>query len=113
MVEQFKVLLLNTANKVLGISDISTGGVSSTVADPRIVFTTALKANASKIILAHNHPSGNLRPSQSDTDLTIKMKEAGRFLDIMVLDHLIITNEGYYSISDGTSFYPVLPEAPF
>ena len=113
MVEQFKVLLLNNANKVLGISDISTGGVSSTVADPRIVFATALKANASKIILAHNHPSGNLQPSQADKELTSKMREGGRFLDLQVLDHIIVTNEGYYSFGDQGAFYPAVPEAPF
>jgi DNA repair protein RadC len=113
MIEQFKVLLLNNANKVLGISDISVGGISSTVADPRIVFATALKANASKIILAHNHPSGNLQPSQADIDLTLKMKECGDFLDMRLLDHIIITNEGYYSFMDQGTFYPSLPKAPF
>lgn len=113
MVEQFKVLLLNNANKVLGIADISTGGISSTVADPRIVFATALKANASKIILAHNHPSGNLQPSQTDKELTAKMKEGGRYLDLHVIDHLIITNDGYYSFGDQGAFYPAAPDAPF
>lgn len=113
LVEQFKVLLLNNANKVLGISDISTGGISSTVADPRIVFATALKANACKILLAHNHPSGNLQPSQADKDLTVKMKECGRFLDVQLLDHIIITDEGYYSFGDQGAFYNAVPEAPF
>lgn len=113
MIEQFKILLLNNANKVLGISDISTGGLTGTVADPRIVFATALKANASKIILAHNHPSGNLQPSSADKELTNKMREAGRFLDLQVLDHIIVTNEGYYSFGDQAAFYPAIPEAPF
>lgn len=113
MIEQFKVLLLNNANKVLGISEISTGGVSSTVADPRIIFATALKANASKIIMAHNHPSGNLQPSSADKELTSKMKEGGRFLDLQVLDHLILTNEGYYSFGDQGVFHSIAPESPF
>ncbi|MGV3686183.1 MAG: JAB domain-containing protein [Daejeonella sp.] len=98
--EQFKVILLNRANKVLGVVEISLGGVSGTVADPKIIFATALKACASSIILTHNHPSGNLKPSASDIDLTNKIKEGGKFLDIAVLDHIIITSEGYYSFAD-------------
>ena len=100
LIEQFKILLLNRANKVLGIYEISTGGISSTVADPKVVFMAALKAAACNIILAHNHPSGNLKPSRADIELTSKIKEGGRLLDITVLDHLIISNEGYYSFAD-------------
>ena len=99
-VEEFKVLLLNRANKVLGIVPISKGGVAGTVADPKLIFAAALKANASSVILAHNHPSGNLKPSQGDIQLTQKIKEGGKFLDLPVLDHLIITTEGYYSFAD-------------
>ncbi len=99
-VEQFKILLLNTANKVLGIFEVSTGGIAGTVADPKLIFMAALRANASAIILSHNHPSGNLQPSQQDLTLTRKITEGGKILDIRVLDHLIITTEGYYSFSD-------------
>ncbi|MBX2896879.1 MAG: JAB domain-containing protein [Cyclobacteriaceae bacterium] len=99
-VEQFKVILLNRAHRVLGIFEVSTGGVSGTVADPKIIFGAALKGVASGIMLAHNHPSGNLLPSQSDIDLTRKIKEGGRFLEIQLLDHIIITSEGYYSFAD-------------
>ncbi len=99
-VEQFKVLLLNRANRVLGIFEASTGGVSGTVADPKTIFAAALKANASSIILSHNHPSGNTKPSEADIKLTKKLKEAGSFLEIPVLDHIIITSESYLSMAD-------------
>ena len=99
-VEHFKVMLLNRANRVIGISDISTSGVSGTVADPKVIFVIALKANASSIILAHNHPSGNLNPSQQDINLTNRLKQAGEFLQLSVLDHMIITRYGYYSFAD-------------
>lgn len=100
MVEEFKILLLRQNNVCIGVSHISSGGISSCVADPRIIFATALKANASSIILAHNHPSGNLTPSSQDMELTNKMTQAGKFLDIKVLDHLIITSDGYSSMAD-------------
>jgi len=100
LVEQFKVMLTNRANKVLGIFEVSTGGISGTVADPKLIFAAAIKAAASGIILSHNHPSGNLQPSQADIELTRKIKEAGRFLEIQLLDHIIITTEGYYSFAD-------------
>ena len=99
-VEEFKVLILNRANKVLGIVPISKGGVAGTVADPKLIFAAALKANGSSIILAHNHPSGALTPSQADIKLTEKLKEGGKFLDLPVLDHLIVTPYGYYSWAD-------------
>jgi len=98
--EEFKILLLNRAHKVLGILNLSKGGVSGTVADPKLIFVAAIKANASGIILAHNHPSGNLQPSQADIDLTKKCKEGGRLLEIQVLDHIILTTEKYYSMAD-------------
>ena len=99
-VEQFKVMLTNRAQKVLGILEVSTGGISGTVADPKVIFAAALKAGASGLIMAHNHPSGNLTASQADIDLTRKMKEGGKFLEIQLLDHLIVTTEGYYSFAD-------------
>jgi DNA repair protein RadC len=99
-VEQFKVILLNRANKVIGLYEVSTGTTTHTVADPRLIFVAAIKANACAIILSHNHPSGNLSPSQADIDLTKKMKEAGKFLEVSVLDHIIMTSEAYYSFAD-------------
>lgn len=98
--EQFKVMLLNRANKVLGIYEVSTGGITGTVADPKLIFAAALKAGACNIMLVHNHPSGNLKPSRQDEDLTHKIKEGGKLLDIVLLDHLIISNEGYFSMQD-------------
>jgi len=100
-IEQFKVLFLNRSNKVLAIFELSTGGVTGTVADPKLVFAAALKLNACNIILCHNHPSGSLKPSQADEALTRKIKEAGRYLDLPVIDHLIIAGENnYYSFAD-------------
>jgi DNA repair protein RadC len=100
-VEEFKILLMNRSNAVLGILDISKGGISGTVTDVRVVYLAAIKANASGIICAHNHPSGNLNPSESDTRLTQKLKEAGNLMDIQLLDHLILTTENsYYSFAD-------------
>lgn len=98
--EQFKVLLLNRANKVLRIFEVSTGSATGTVADPKMIFVSALKANACGVIVAHNHPSGNMKPSQQDIDLTRKLREGGRFLEIQLLDHIIVTTEGYYSFAD-------------
>lgn len=99
-IEQFKVMLVNRTNKVLGIFEVSSGSSTGTVADPKLIFVAALKANACGIVVAHNHPSGNLAPSRSDIDLTQKIKEAGRFLEIQLLDHLIVTPDGYYSFAD-------------
>lgn len=98
--EQFYLLMLNTAGRVIGISLISTGGKAATVADPKIIFSIALKAHASSIIIAHNHPSENLKPSQADLALTRKMVEAGKVLDLHVVDHLIVANEAFYSFGD-------------
>jgi len=99
-VEQFICILLNRAHKVLGVFEVSSGCSTGTVVDPKLVFAAAIKANATSVIVAHNHPSGNLTASQSDIDLTKKLKEAGKFLEIQVLDHLIMTVEGYYSFAD-------------
>ncbi len=100
LVEQLKILLLSQANKVLCISEVSSGGMTGTIADPKIIFTIALKAAACSIILAHNHPSGNLKPSRADIELTRKIKEGGTLLELGVLDHLIISKEAYYSFAD-------------
>lgn len=99
-IEQFKVLLLNRANRVLGLVNVSTGGVTGTVADPKIIFVAAIKANACAIIICHNHPSGQIRPSRADEELTQKIKQAGSFLDIKLLDHLVLSEEAYFSFAD-------------
>lgn len=98
--EEFKVLLLNRSNKVLGVYSCSKGGLSSTVVDVKLIFAVALKSAASSIILAHNHPSGSLKVSSADKDLTEKMKRAGGYLDIKVLDHLVLTKNSFLSFSD-------------
>jgi len=98
--ESFKILLLNRANRVLGSVTIGTGGLSGVVADPKRIFQAALKANASSIILAHNHPSGNLKASEQDIALTKKVKNAAAFLEIALLDHLIIVDDTFLSFGD-------------
>jgi len=98
--EEFKIMLLNRESRVLGIATISVGGVSATVVGPKIVFGIALKANASAIILGHNHPSGNLIASEADKGLTNKINLGGYLLDIQIHDHLIITNDGYLSFKE-------------
>ncbi len=100
LLEQFKVLFLNRANRVLGIFEVSSGGMAGTVADPKLIFSAALKTCATSIILAHNHPSGNLKPSQADLNLTKKIQTGGMLLDISLLDHLILTSETYLSFAD-------------
>ena len=99
-IEEFKILLLNQGSRVLGIYDVSKGGITGTFADVRIVFAAALKANAVGIILAHNHPSGQLIPSIADKQLTERIRQAGQIMDIAVLDHLIVTSEGFCSFVD-------------
>lgn len=98
--EEFWILMLNRANRIISRERVSMGGVTGTVVDARIVFKRALDMLACSIVLCHNHPSGNLSPSQADIDLTKKMKAAGKVLDILVVDHLIISDEGYYSFAD-------------
>ena len=99
--ESFKVILLNNSNKVKGIFEMSSGGITGTLVDLRILFAVALKTLATSIIISHNHPSGNLKPSQSDIRLSNKIKKASELLDIKLLDHLIITpNQEYYSFAD-------------
>ena len=98
--EEFWVILLNRANVVMRQEKISSGGVAGTVADPKLIFKQALENLASSIILVHNHPSGNRQPSGADISLTKKLKEAGNFLDLPILDHLIYTDNGYFSFAD-------------
>lgn len=98
--EEFWVLLLNRGHRLIRKKRISEGGVSGTVADPKIIFKMALEELASGLIVAHNHPSGNLTASQSDIDLTKKLKEAGKFLEIQLLDHVIICGQKYFSFAD-------------
>ena len=99
--ESFKLLLLNRANKVLGVANISQGGTNGTVTDVKIILQYAIKSNASGIIVCHNHPSGNMNPSESDSKITQKIKEAGNLVDVQLLDHLIITTDGeYFSYAD-------------
>ncbi len=98
--EVFGVLFLNRANKVNHFEIISEGGITGTVADPRIILKKALEEDAVSLILCHNHPSGSLKPSRSDEELTNKIKEAAKYFDIKILDHLIVSDSGYYSFAD-------------
>jgi DNA repair protein RadC len=100
LVEEFKIILLNKKNRVLGIVNISQGGISGTIADPKIIFAAALKACASGIILSHNHPSGESAPSEADIKLTRNLSEVGALLDINVFDHIIVCSDGYFSFLD-------------
>lgn len=98
--EEFWIILLNRANRLIKKEQISSGGISGTVADPKIIFKAALEQFATSIILVHNHPSGNLKPSAADLGLTNKMKDGGKLLEIPVLDHIIFGDEGYLSFAD-------------
>jgi DNA repair protein RadC len=98
--EVFAVLFLNRANKINHFEIISEGGITGTVADPRIILRKALEEDAVNIILCHNHPSGSLKPSRADEELTKKIKEAARLFDIVVIDHIIVSENGYYSFAD-------------
>lgn len=99
--ESFKIVMLSNANKVKGVYQISQGGITGTLVDLRLLFSVALKCLAPALILTHNHPSGTLRPSDADKQITQKIKEAGKLLDISILDHLILVPNGdYYSFAD-------------
>ena len=98
--EEFILLCLNRANKILAFFRVSKGGLTGTVADPRVILTAALNCGATNLVLSHNHPSGNNKPSKADEELTQKIKQAAALLDINVLDHLIITDENYFSFAD-------------
>lgn len=99
-VEQFFVLLLDRQNQLYAFKQISSGGVSATFTDPKLIFQTALLCHATQIILVHNHPSGNIQPSNNDLQMTKRLKEVGELLELPVLDHVIITEESYYSFAD-------------
>ena len=98
--EYFKLILLNKGNKVLGVTTISEGGIDGTVVDVRLIMQTALLAHSSSIILAHNHPAGGLTPSSYDDEVTKKIKEAAKVMDIKLYDHLIVSRHYYYSYAD-------------
>jgi DNA repair protein RadC len=98
--EVFAVIFLNQANRIIHFETVSSGGLTGTVADPRIILKKALDEQAVSIILCHNHPSGNLQPSQADRELTAKIREAARLFDIKLLDHIIVSTEGYLSFAD-------------
>ncbi|SDW46196.1 DNA repair protein radc [Hydrobacter penzbergensis] len=100
LLEQFKVILMNRSLRVLGIYEVSSGGVSGTMVDPKLIFMAALKMNANTLILAHNHPSGNPEPSEADKKVTQKIKDAANLLDMRLVDHIILTTEGFYSFAD-------------
>ncbi|KAF0131044.1 MAG: DNA repair protein radc [Bacteroidetes bacterium] len=98
--EKFWVMLLDQANKVIRIAEVSEGGITGTIADPKKIFKVALEGNACNIILCHNHPSGQLKPSEADIKITEKLKRSGEIIDIKVLDHLIIGIDGFFSFAD-------------
>ncbi|MBS1935407.1 MAG: DNA repair protein RadC [Bacteroidetes bacterium] len=98
--EVFAVVFLNRGNRINHFEIISQGGITGTVADPRIILKKALEEDAVNIILCHNHPSGNLKPSKADEELTFKIREAAKYFDIKVLDHIIVSDEGYFSFAD-------------
>ena len=98
--EEVIILCLNNSNKVVGFYKLAKGGICSTIVDPRMIFTIALKCCATSIIVAHNHPSGKLIPSEADKTITKKIKEGGKILEITLLDHLILTDESYFSFAD-------------
>ena len=100
LLEEFKVLFLSRSNRVLQIFPVSQGGITGTVADPRLILVGALKVGACSMVLCHNHPSGNLKPSRADAELTQKIKQAAAYHDIGVMDHIIISSEGYYSFAE-------------
>ncbi|RLD57599.1 MAG: hypothetical protein DRI97_05015 [Bacteroidetes bacterium] len=98
--EEFWIMLLNRGNKIINSICISQGGLSGTVADPKKIFKTGLEQYAASLILCHNHPSGNIKPSESDIRLTQKLKKAGSFLDLPVIDHIILGDDSYFSFAD-------------
>ncbi|MEZ4920243.1 MAG: DNA repair protein RadC [Saprospiraceae bacterium] len=98
--EEFWVLYLNRANELIGREQLSSGGTAGTVVDIKLFYKKAIDARASSVIAAHNHPSGNLQPSQADQQLTVKLRESGAILDLPLLDHLIVSEKGYYSFAD-------------
>jgi len=102
--EEFWIILLGQSGKVIAKEQVSKGGLNGTIVDPKIIFHLALQHHAASVVLLHNHPSGNLKPSHQDIDLTKKIAAAGKMLDINIFDHLIITNNGFYSFADEGMF---------
>lgn len=100
LLEEFIILLLDRQHRCIGLSKISVGGISACLVDPKIVFATALKARSSGLILSHNHPSGNIQPSEADISLTSKLRAGGYLLEMPVLDHLVVTPHNYFSFAD-------------
>lgn len=98
--EVFGVVFLNKANRINSFEIISKGGITGTVADPRVILKKALEVDATSIVLCHNHPSGSLKPSRADEELTLKIKEAAKYFDIRVMDHIIVSEDGFFSFSD-------------
>lgn len=98
--EVFAVVFLNRANRIRHFEIVSVGGITGTVADPRIILKKALEEDAVSLILCHNHPSGNLKPSRADEELTTKIRNAAKYFDINILDHIIVSTDGYYSFAD-------------
>jgi len=107
--EQFKIVLLDRSNKCMGISTLSTGGITQCVVDLKLAFAMALKASACNMILAHNHPSGNTKPSEADKAITTRFNTAGKILDLNVLDHLIVTKDSYLSMADEGLLISAMP----
>ena len=112
LLEEAKLMLLNRNNRVLGICNLSSGGVAATVIDNKLAFAAALKANASSILLAHNHPSGNLTPSSHDKRVTKELQEGAKVLGLEFHDHLIITRGGFYSFSNDQEYLCPEPQRP-
>ncbi|MEQ7802081.1 JAB domain-containing protein [Pedobacter sp. ASV1-7] len=100
MTEQFFILLLNRANNVIGMTEVSRGGFAGTLVDPKVIFSIALKCAASSLVLAHNHPSSNIKPSQADLIITRRLVEAGKILDLEIMDHIILSKDKYFSFGD-------------
>jgi DNA repair protein RadC len=98
--EVFAVVFLNRGNKITHLEIVSEGGITGTIADPRVILKKALEHNATALILCHNHPSGNTRPSKADEAVTQKIKQAASLLDIHIMDHIIVSSEGYFSFAD-------------
>lgn len=98
--EVFAVVFLNRANKIKHFEIVSSGGITGTVADPRIILRKALEHEATSLVLSHNHPSGNLQPSKADRDITEKLRNAARYFDITVIDHIIVSDDGFFSFAD-------------
>jgi len=100
LLEEFKAIFLNKANRLLCVYHLSSGGITGTIADIRLLFSVALKTATCAIVVCHNHPSGNLKPSRQDEEITQRIKNAGKLLEIQVLDHIILSSEGYLSFAD-------------